>query len=108
MATLGYRLTVKSHLLQLARGTRRGRAFAVAAVGTAVLPATLLLSGCGQNFHQEGGVLPVPHASTEGLRTNTPAPALGVPSQPPVGPGYAPPRTSGPTQTVVPNRPGKV
>lgn len=97
---------MKTHFFQLAHGPRRRRALALAVVGSAVLPATLLLAGCGQNFHQDGGVQPVPLPTTEGLSPVTPAPATGVPSQAPVGPGYAPPRTSGPTQTVVPGLPG--
>lgn len=91
--------------MQLAHGTPRRR-LAACALAVAVLPATLMLSGCGQNFSQDGGVLPVPRASTEGLRDATPAAATDVPSSPPIGPGYAPPHGSGPAQTAVPNIPG--
>ncbi|TCJ36410.1 MULTISPECIES: hypothetical protein [Parafrankia] len=79
---------------------RRSLACAAAAGS---IGAALLLSGCGQDFHQDGGVTPVPHASTEGVRTVTPAPA---PSEEVIGPGYAPPRGERPTQTAVPNLPG--
>lgn len=75
-----------------------------AAVGVGAVSAALLLSGCGQNFEQDGGALPVPETSTEGLRVQTPAPNPGAPAL--VGPGYAPPHTAGPTQTAVPNLPG--
>jgi hypothetical protein len=71
----------------------------IGAVGSA-----LLLGGCGQNFSQSGGARPVPRASTEGARLATPAPASGTSTI--IGPGYAPPRTAGPTQTAVPNLPG--
>ncbi|WP_250279794.1 hypothetical protein [Frankia sp. Cppng1_Ct_nod] len=85
--------------------TLRGRRAVMMMVGTVAVPAALLLGGCGQNFHQDGGVLPVPHASTEGLRVATPEPAPAAPATV-IPPGYAPPRTSGPTQTAVPNIPG--
>ncbi|CAJ64431.1 hypothetical protein; putative signal peptide [Frankia alni ACN14a] len=68
------------------------------------LGSALLISGCGQNFSQDGGALPVPHASTDGDRHVTPEPVDGANKI--IGPGYAPPRTSGPTQTAVPNLPG--
>ncbi|CAO5229194.1 Lipoprotein [Frankia sp. AgKG'84/4] len=80
----------------------RGRTTAVAIVGAA-LGSALILSGCGQDFHQDGGVLPVPHSSADGDRHVTPAPVEGEKI---IGPGYAPPRTAGPTQTAVPNLPG--
>ncbi|SNQ45745.1 conserved hypothetical protein [Frankia canadensis] len=75
----------------------------MALVGAA-LGSALVLSGCGQDFHQEGGSLPVPHASVEGDRHVTPGPVDDQDKI--IGPGYAPPRTAGPTQTAVPNLPG--
>jgi hypothetical protein len=74
-------------------------------VSSIIIPSVLTLGGCGQNFHQDGGILPVPQASTQGLRSATPAPAPAAPMNV-IGPGYAPPRTAGPTQTAVPNLPG--
>jgi hypothetical protein len=75
-----------------------------AAVGVAAAGIAVLLGGCGQNFEQSGGANPVPRPSTEGLRVATPE---ANPDAPPViGPGYAPPRSAGPTQTAVPNIPG--
>ncbi|THJ76395.1 hypothetical protein E7Y31_00095 [Candidatus Frankia alpina] len=68
------------------------------------LGSALLLGGCGQNFSQDGGALPVPHPSTDGDRHVTPGP-VDDPDKI-IGPGYVPPRTSGPTQTAVPNLPG--
>jgi hypothetical protein len=66
--------------------------------------SALLLGGCGQEFSQDGGVLPVPRPTTEGALSATPAPVPAVDAI--IGPGYAPPRTAGPTQTAVPNLPG--
>jgi len=80
----------------------RGRA-SVALAATATATAIFALVGCGQQISQDGGVTPVPHASTEGQLRATPVP---VPSSTVIGPGYAPPRTAGPTQTAVPNIPG--
>ncbi len=74
-------------------------------VSAIVIPATLSLTGCGQSVRQDAGILPVPQASTQGLRSATPAPAPAAPTEI-IEPGYAPPRTSGPTQTAVPNIPG--
>jgi hypothetical protein len=84
-------------------GRRRARA-RLGLLGAAALAASFLLGACGQNFHSDGGTLPVPRASTEGLRRETPAPATDQPAG--VQPVYAPPRTSGPTQTAAPNVPG--
>ncbi len=109
METVGYRITVDTtHSPRFRRprmrSYRRGRVMMMT-VCAVVIPSTLLLGGCGQNFEQDGGVLPVPRASTEGLRSATPQPAPAAPTEV-IGPGYAPPRTSGPTQTAVPNIPG--
>jgi hypothetical protein len=93
--------TVIPSIRRPARRPRRRAAATLAAIVAAA--AAIALTGCGQQVSQDGGVTPVPHASTEGERRATPAP---VPSSTVVGPGYAPPRTSGPTQTAVPNIPG--
>ncbi|MCK9901085.1 hypothetical protein MXD63_13465 [Frankia sp. Cpl3] len=92
--------TVGDHVRIPGRSGRRRSLACMAAVCS--MGVALLLSGCGQNFEQDGGVIPVPHASTEGS-TVTPA---AVPSEPVIGPGYAPPRGERPTQTAVPNLPG--
>jgi hypothetical protein len=84
-----------------ARPARRAR---LAAVGVAALGLAILLGGCGQNFESDGGVNPVPRPSTEGLRRATPEANPSAPRL--IGPGYAPPRSGGPTQTAVPNKPG--
>ncbi|KLL12853.1 hypothetical protein BL254_07430 [Protofrankia sp. BMG5.30] len=108
MKPVGYRITVDTtHSPRFrqprSRRYRRGRV-ALTTVCAIVIPSTLLLGGCGQNFEQDGGVLPVPKASTEGLRSAIPEPEPAAAEI--IGPGYAPPRTSGPTQTAVPNIPG--
>ncbi|MBL7497019.1 hypothetical protein I6A84_29175 [Frankia sp. CNm7] len=76
----------------------------MAAVTVGALSSVLLLAGCGQNFEQEGGVVPVPRATIEGGPSSTPVGNPGAVSVP--ADGYAPPRTAGPTQTAVPNLPG--
>jgi len=86
------------------KSAARARRRLVVTAAAGALGAAVLLAGCGQNFEQDGGVLPVPNASTEGARTVTPAPAPDAGEV--IGPGYAPPRNSRPTQTVVPNLPG--
>jgi hypothetical protein len=93
--------TVIPSMRRPAARPRRRAAATLAA--TAVAAAAVALAGCGQQVSQDGGVIPVPHASTEGQLRATPVP---VPSSTVIGPGYAPPRTSGPTQTAVPNIPG--
>ncbi|EFC79477.1 hypothetical protein [Parafrankia sp. EUN1f] len=93
--------TIGDHVRTPGRSGRRRSLACVAAVCS--MGTALLLSGCGQNFSQDGGVIPVPHASTEGIRSVTPVP---VPSEAVIGPGYAPPRGERPTQTAVPNLPG--
>ncbi|MCM3887237.1 hypothetical protein [Frankia sp. R82] len=82
------------------RAHRRSASALLIALATAVLA----LTGCGQNFHQDGGALPVPSPSANGDRHVTPAPVDN--QEKIIGPGYAPPRTAGPTQTAVPNLPG--
>ena len=76
----------------------------IVAVGVGAVSSALFLSGCGQNFEQDGGALPVPRSSNEGLRLQTPVANPNAPTL--VGPGYAPPHSEGPTQTAVPNIPG--
>lgn len=89
---------------QPARVRSLGRRTAAAAVLVATLGSGLFLAGCGQNFHQDGGAVPAPHASTDGALHATPE---GVPNAVPApADGYAPPRTAGPTQTAAPNLPG--
>ncbi len=109
MGTIGYRPIVNTMRSPRSRQLRvplpGGRRAVMTMVSAIIIPAALSLSGCGQSFSQDGGILPVPQASTEGLRSATPAPAPAAPNEI-IGPGYAPPRTSGPTQTAVPNLPG--
>lgn len=83
------------------RAYRRSTSAALIALAAG---AALALSGCGQDFHQDGGALPVPSPSANGDRHVTPEPVDNQEAI--IGPGYAPPRTAGPTQTAVPNLPG--
>ena len=87
-----------------ARPARPGRRAAVAAVTVGALSSALLLAGCGQNFNQDGGAVPVPKATIVDGPSATP---YGV-SNPVPAPsdGYAPPHSAGPTQTAAPNFPG--
>ncbi|THJ63971.1 hypothetical protein E7Y31_17940 [Candidatus Frankia alpina] len=66
--------------------------------------AVLVLGGCSQNLTQNSG-RPVPQTSMPTDRHVSPAPVPPVSAQI-IGPGYAPPRTAGPTQTASPNPPG--
>ncbi|MCL9762569.1 hypothetical protein [Frankia sp. AiPa1] len=84
--------------------SRAHRRSITAALLTLAAAAALTLSGCGQNFSQDGGAIPAPTPSVNGDRHVTPAPADN--QEKVIGPGYAPPRTAGPTQTAVPNLPG--
>jgi hypothetical protein len=92
------------HRLERPDRPRFRRRSAAVLLACGALGSALLLSGCGQNFSQDGGTLPVPRASTDGDRQVTPEPVDSADKI--IGPGYAPPRTAGPTQTAVPNLPG--
>jgi hypothetical protein len=87
-----------------ARPARLGRRAAAAAVTVGALSSALLLAGCGQNFSQDGGAVPVPKATIQNGPAATP---YGNPNAVPAPTdGYAPPHTAGPTQTGAPNLPG--
>ncbi|WP_007516672.1 MULTISPECIES: hypothetical protein [Pseudofrankia] len=76
----------------------------MAAVTVGALSGSLLLAGCGQNFQQDGGSVPVPRATIVDGPSATPfgnVSAVPAPTD-----GYAPPHTAGPTQTAAPNLPG--
>ncbi|ONH31220.1 hypothetical protein BL253_10120 [Pseudofrankia asymbiotica] len=89
---------------QARRAARPGRSAAVAAIAVGALSCSMLLAGCGQNFHQDGGSVPVPRAT---IVDGPPATPFGNPNAVPAPTdGYAPPRTAGPTQTAAPNLPG--
>gem|GEM_PF-3187291 len=86
------------------RSARLGRRAAAAAATIGAVSCALLLAGCGQNFSQDGGAVPVPRATIVDGPSATPfgnGNAVPAPSD-----GYAPPRTAGPTQTAAPNLPG--
>jgi len=83
---------------------RPGRRTVATAVAAGALSCAALLAGCGQNFHQDGGSVPVPRATIVDGPSATP---FGNPNSVPApSDGYAPPRTAGPTQTAAPNLPG--
>ncbi len=87
-----------------ARPARPGRRAAAAAVTVGALSSALLLAGCGQNFSQDGGAVPVPKATIVDGPSATPygvANAVPAPSD-----GYAPPHSAGPTQSAAPRLPG--
>ncbi|MBX6388411.1 MAG: hypothetical protein IRZ08_05330 [Frankia sp.] len=83
---------------------RPGRRAAATAVTIGAVSSALFLGGCGQEFTQDGGTVPVPRATTEGALVATPEAAPDA--QPLVDGSYAPPRSAGPTQTAIPNVPG--
>jgi hypothetical protein len=103
MGTVGYRPIVDTTYFQRIQ-PRPARRRVRAAIGIGAVGAVVLLGGCGQDFEQDGGVIPVPGHSSDVLRVATPDANPDAPSV--IGPGYAPPRSAGPTQTAVPNIPG--